>query len=352
VDPHIVAREIDLAADHGICSFLYHWKCFDDGPFQTDALEQGFLRAANLDRMKFGIVWDNRDILAQSPAMLAGQAAVLAKGQVTPDTFDAMSRLWVEKYFPHPSYLKMDLCPFVAIYDLVNFVHSMGGLEGAREAIERLQLKAAAAGFEGMHVMGMLYRPQDQARWGPLGGPKAVVSGLGLDSVGPASFLDHYDVGTDTFPRGSYGKASAANFAHWEGEARGWGAPYVPNITVGFDASPRCCSTDRFEKREYPFVSVLEGNTPAAVRSVFEHARAYVSKPEAKVKLVTVSSWNDWLEGAALLPDEAHGDCYLEMLKRVFARDVGSGRHPGASRMPPSGVVSTTNSARPPVGSR
>ncbi len=353
-DPHIVAREIDLAADHGICSFLYHWYCFDDGPFLNEALDDGFLRAANLERMKFGIVWDNRDILAHTPAALAGHAGVLAKGQVAPDTFDAIARMWVDKYFGHPLYLKMDGCPFLAIYDLVNFVHSMGGLEGAREAIERLQLKAASSGFPGLHVMGMLYRPQDQERWGPLGGAKAVVAALGLDSVGPSHFLDHYEVGTDTFPRGNYAKASAANFAHWEHEAKAWGVPYVPNITVGFDASPRCCPTDRFEKREYPFVPVLEGNTPAAVRSVLEHARGYVSKPETKVKLVTVSSWNDWLDGASLLPDEAHGDCYLEMLKRVFAREVGGNRgHPGASRAPASGVVSTTvNSARPPVGSR
>jgi hypothetical protein len=169
--------------------------------------------------------------------------------------------------------------------------------------------------------------------------------------VGPSHFLDHYDVGTDTFPRGNYGKAAAANYAHWENESRGWGVPYLPNLTVGFDATPRCCGTDHFEKRGYPFVPVLEGNTPAAVRGVFEHARAYVTRPEAKVKLVTVSSWNDWLDGGVLLPDEAHGDCYLEMLKRVFAREIVPQRSGGAgsSRVPQSGVIS---SGRPPVGSR
>ena len=78
--------------------------------------------------------------------------------------------------------------------------------------------------------------------------------------------------------------------------------------------------TDRFEKRHYPWVPVLEGNTPAAFRSAAEHAKAFLAKPDAKIKMLTLTSWNDWTNGASLLPDKDHGQCYLEMIKRVFAR--------------------------------
>ena len=47
--------------------------------------------------------------------------------------------------------------------------------------------------------MGLLFRPNDEARWKPLGGAKAVVAALGLDSIGPSHFLDHYDINADTF---------------------------------------------------------------------------------------------------------------------------------------------------------
>ncbi|HVX83317.1 MAG TPA: glycoside hydrolase family 99-like domain-containing protein [Phycisphaerae bacterium] len=351
-DPHFVIREIDLAADHGVCSFLYHWYHDDEGPFLNDALDHGFLAAANADRMKFGIVWDNRDILAQQPALLSGAPGVLSRGVVKPQTFEAIARIWVERYFEHPSYLKIDGCPYLAIVDLVNFVRSMGGIEGAREALEGLQLKAAGAGLPGLHICGMLWRLRDRKRWEPFGGVSAVTAGLPLDSVAATHFMDHYDIGGDTFPRGSYGRAVTANVAHWESEARGWAAPYVPNVTIGFDATPLCCPTDRFERREFPFLPVLEGNTPAAVRSAMENARAYIQRPDTKVRMVTISSWNDWLTGASLLPDEAHGECYLEMLKRVFAREIVPTRSAGShgTRAPHQGAA--VNSARPPVGSR
>ena len=42
-DPAWTAREIDLAADHGITSFLYDWYWYDEKPFLHDALEKGFL---------------------------------------------------------------------------------------------------------------------------------------------------------------------------------------------------------------------------------------------------------------------------------------------------------------------
>ncbi len=41
-----------------------------------------------------------------------------------------------------------------------------------------------------------------------------------------------------------------------------YGAPYIANVTTGWDSSPRCCPTDRYEN---PRVSlpVLEGTYTA-----------------------------------------------------------------------------------------
>jgi hypothetical protein len=319
-DTHELAREIDLAATHGVSSFLFHWYYFEDGPFLNASLDRGFLEAPNADSIKFGLMWDNRDYLNVHPASAAGTPQVLASGKISPDAFEKMSRLIVDKYFSHPGYLRVDGCPYFGIYDLVSFVESFGNPQAAFEALEALQLKAAAAGLPGLHIAGLLWRLKDKQRWAPYGGPAELIGALHLDSVSPASWLDHYEGTADTFPRGSYAKAAAANFHAWDQEARHWRTAYVPNITVGLDATPLCCPTDRFERRDYPWLPVLEGNTPAAFRSAAEHAKVFLSKPEAKVQMVTVSSWNDWTQGAALLPDGAHGQCYLEMIKRVFAR--------------------------------
>jgi hypothetical protein len=150
-DPRTFTREIDAAASHGITSFLFHFYHFEDGPFLNTALDHAFLHAPNVDRMKFGLMWDNRDWTNTHPARAtdAGAPAVLASGKVSAEAFEKISRLLVERYFSHPGYLRVDGCPYFSIADLRLFVESMGGVAQAREALENLQLKAASAGIPG-----------------------------------------------------------------------------------------------------------------------------------------------------------------------------------------------------------
>jgi len=58
-DPKWSAREIDLAADHGIDVFLFDWYWYSGVKNMEEALERGFLKAANRQRMKFALMWAN-----------------------------------------------------------------------------------------------------------------------------------------------------------------------------------------------------------------------------------------------------------------------------------------------------
>src|ERR1700743_2475270 len=100
-DPRTFTREIDSAATHGITAFLFHFYHFEDGPFLNATIEQGFWRAANIDRMKFALLWDNRDWRNVQPARLADAQgpAALASGRISAGAFEKMSRTLVEKYF-------------------------------------------------------------------------------------------------------------------------------------------------------------------------------------------------------------------------------------------------------------
>ncbi len=60
-DPKWVAKEIDLAADHGIDVFMYDWYWYSGVRTMEEALEQGFLKAKNRNRMKFALMWANHD---------------------------------------------------------------------------------------------------------------------------------------------------------------------------------------------------------------------------------------------------------------------------------------------------
>ena len=56
-DPRDVEKEIALAANAGIDVFLYDYYYYGGKVTQEEALENGFLKAANRDRMKFALMW-------------------------------------------------------------------------------------------------------------------------------------------------------------------------------------------------------------------------------------------------------------------------------------------------------
>jgi hypothetical protein len=61
-DPVAVARKIDAATAAGVNVFIYDWYWYGGRPFLEDALNKGFLGAANCERMKFYIMYANHDV--------------------------------------------------------------------------------------------------------------------------------------------------------------------------------------------------------------------------------------------------------------------------------------------------
>ncbi len=56
-DPVDVETEIDLVAGNGITVFLYDYYWYNGRKTQEEAIEQGFLKAKNRNRMKFALMW-------------------------------------------------------------------------------------------------------------------------------------------------------------------------------------------------------------------------------------------------------------------------------------------------------
>ncbi|MBN2861858.1 MAG: glycoside hydrolase family 99-like domain-containing protein, partial [Bacteroidales bacterium] len=44
-DPMVMAKKIDVAADHGIDCFIFDWYMYEDGPFLNRCIDEGFLKA-------------------------------------------------------------------------------------------------------------------------------------------------------------------------------------------------------------------------------------------------------------------------------------------------------------------
>ena len=133
-DPKVMQQKIAVAADHGIDAFIYDWYFYDDGPFLQRGLERGFMKAANVDRLKFGLMWANHDWIEIFPASANTQPALVYPGRISRPGWERMTDYAIKTYFHHPSYWKIDGRPYFSVYDLSKLLESFGSVAETRTA--------------------------------------------------------------------------------------------------------------------------------------------------------------------------------------------------------------------------
>jgi hypothetical protein len=315
-DPAQSVREIDLAADHGLTAFIYDTYWYEDGPFLNGALDRGFLRAPNRKRLKFALMWANHNWHNWHPIRLADDAwkdHMLADGRVSREAFERFTDKMISDYFSQPNYLRLAEKLYFSIYDTANFTEGFGGIDKAAELLNAFRDKVRKSGCDELHLNAIV------GRLGSSESPAQIVKMLGVDSVASYNWYDHYPIQKDTFPRGSYEKAMNANIAAWPVVGKAYGVPYIANVSTGWDSSPRCCPSDRYEMRGYPWLPILEGNSPEMFAKALRAMSDYFSVSKPAIPMFTINAWNEWTEGAYLLPDQWDGTGRLEMLKKVMA---------------------------------
>ena len=315
-DPKVMARKIAAAADHGVDAFIFDWYWYDDGPFLERALDRGFLKASNNKRLKFGLMWANHDWVDIHPKTLGTPDKLLYPGTIKPATWDTLTDHVIRQYFKHPTYWKVQGRPYFSVYELYRLVESFGTVERTREALDHFRAKTKAAGFPDLNLNGVT--------WGVkiLPGEKSITNvaemsrKLGLDSVTSYVWIHH--VPLRQFPETPYAQVMDEYFKYAEGPALEYGVPYYPNVTMGWDSSPRARQEDEFVSRGYPFMATMSGNTPEAFRTALERTRDYLTKRPAADRILNINCWNEWTEGSYLEPDTRNGMRYLEAVKAVF----------------------------------
>ncbi len=91
--------------------------------------------------------------------------------------------------------------------------------------------------------------------------------------------------------------------------------PYFPNVTMGWDSSPRTVQSDVFINAGYPFTPTLSGNTPERVPGGAGAREGVPGRAHGRPKILTINAWNEWTEGSYLEPDTVHGMGYLEAVQ-------------------------------------
>lgn len=323
-DPSVMGRKIDVAADHGVDAFIFDWYWYDDGPFLKRALDEGFLGAPNSDRLQFALMWANHDWVDIHPAKASsdslGNAPLLYPGSVTPETFERIMDTCIERYFCHPSYWCIDGRPYFSFYELSKLMAGFGSIRKTREMLDRFRFKAQAAGFDDLHLNAIFWSKPILPGEETALHPEQVADELGFDSVSSYVWIHHHRAAQ--FPVVEYNIVRDAYFNYWDEAASRFRQPYYPNVTMGWDSSPRTVQSDRFIDRGYPFMYVISDNTPENFRRALEMAKAKVESSGVPHPFITINAWNEWTEGSYLEPDRVNGMRYLEAIRDVFLGDA------------------------------
>lgn len=310
-DPDVMAFQIKEATRHGVNVFIYDWYWYDRRPFLEQCLDEGFLGAKNNEDMRFYLMWANHDAGYTWDKRQSDLDEIIWLGSQPKEEFDRVCRRVIDLYFKKPNYYKIDGCPVFMIYDVINLIRGLGGIDKTRAALDEFRALVRDAGFPGLHLQMTVWSEGainvsgvDANRTGTA---KDVVRMLGFDSV------THYQFVHFAPCDGDYLDTLKAVQTEWERLRAQYDVPYYPHVSVGWDNNPR-----------YNFLTrpILKNNTPDAFRQGLLLAKDYADKYN-DVPLITINSWNEWTEMSYLEPDDVYGYGYLEAVRDVFLSPAG-----------------------------
>lgn len=312
-DPYVAEMEIAAAADHGVNVFIFDWYWYDGMPFLEGHLNDGYLKARNNDRVKFYLMWANHEVPLiwdkrnADDFVTRKNQSLLWRADIDRREFEKIARRFIEKYFSHPSYYKIDGKPVFMLYDWYNFVKGMGGVKEARDALEWFRRQTKQAGFPGLELQLSMRDDSELRLQAPsdatFGSQKEIIRQLGFDSLTHYQFFHFLDMNRD------YNDVVKDAVPRWEKISTDYAAKYYPHVSVGWDSTPRY---------EQHVGAIVKNNTPANFEQALRRAKEFVDAHPQQVPLITVNSWNEWTETSYLQPCTKYGYGYLQAVKHVF----------------------------------
>ncbi len=282
-NPEVADWETKWAVEHGVSYFIYCWYRTGQGGAVKmrygSAIHDALFKSRYVNKMKFTLMWENQ---------ARGQAGV-ANEQ---DLMQNLMPFWMENYFKHPSYLKVDNKPVLFIYRPEFLVKDLGGVANVAKAFDKMRQACRVSGFDGLYILGE-YRGTD---------PKhlLLMKSLGLDYT----------------------------FAYC------WGVPGSPAPEQAVQAQMEYIRKTQ-ELHILPQVVTVsqawsgwhdEGSIwklpPTDFERLLRLAKDFAGtlpKQELGSRMLILDNWNEWGEGHYIAPYREYGFGYLDAVRNVFS---------------------------------
>lgn len=286
-NPEVADWETTWAVEHGVSFFIYCWyRTAQGGAVKTrfgSAIHDALFKSRYANKMKFTIMWENQD---RGTAGVANEA----------DLFNNLLPYWIENYFKHPSYLKVDNKPVLFVYRPEYLVQDLGSKEAVAQAFENMRHACKAAGFAGLLILGE-YRGVQREHLG-------LLKDLGLD------YTFAYCWGIPNSPKPEQAIQAQMSYIRKTQELN-----ILPQVvTVSQAWSGWRDEGSIWKIPPYDFEKLLR------------EAKAFISTlPKEKLgsKMLLLDNWNEWGEGHYIAPYREYGFGYLDAVRRVFAPEAG-----------------------------
>ena len=145
---------------------------------------------------------------------------------------------------------------------MTKFLEIFGSLEAAERGVDLLRQKVTAAGFKDIHlnavVWGQTILPSEEII--PQEEIEEILIDIGFTSTTSYVWIHHV---TLNFPTNTYNDAKEKYFEYAAEFSKEMDLPYFPNVTMGWDSSPRTKQSESFRKLKYPYTGIIVDNTPA-----------------------------------------------------------------------------------------
>jgi len=299
-DPEIADKHIILAKQHKISFFAVSWlgtsEWYDHRYIDEQNLKGGFLKASHLSQFNFCLYYESKIILDSVYDMYVNYHYSDPKYSTPADFFKGVfindTMYAAENYFNHPSYLHVDGKPVFFIHNLPNLYQNLsdtvvkGLFDDARSQLR--QKHGEEAYFVGDLGSEPDVKKESEKVLNWTYSMNATTSYL----FSPSNVSDSVLNDAETY------------YPEWLSFMNKRGMQFIPNAYPGFN-NTNC-------------EGVIDPVELSPNETMFrEMLKTAIKYADNNLKIVMVTSWNEWKEATAIEPSMEFGELFLHTIYDV-----------------------------------